>query len=165
MTKLVATVVAGVLIAGAAAAEDHGNHAKEVEEAKITPQTTCPVMGGKINKDLYVDHEGKRVYVCCKGCIAPVQKEFVKYAKKVEASGETVATLQATCPVMGGKVNKDLYVDQDGKRIYVCCKGCIAPVQKDFAKYVEKAEASGEVIADAPAEKEHPKGGHEGHNH
>lgn len=166
MTKYLATVVAGVLIAGAAvAAEGHGDHAKPTEEAKITPQATCPVMGGKVNKDLYVDHDGKRIYVCCKGCIAPVQKEFAKYAKKVEASGETVAKLQATCPVMGGQVNKDLHVDQDGKRVYVCCKGCIAPVQKDFAKYVEKAEAAGEVIADTPAAEAPSEGGHEEHNH
>ena len=28
-----------------------------------TPQTTCPVMGGKINKEQYVDVKGYRVYV------------------------------------------------------------------------------------------------------
>ena len=29
-----------------------------------SPQQFCPVMGGKINKDLYADYEGKRVYFC-----------------------------------------------------------------------------------------------------
>ncbi|HUT37359.1 MAG TPA: hypothetical protein VNE39_28005, partial [Planctomycetota bacterium] len=29
------------------------------------PQTTCPVMGGKIDRKLFVDYEGKRIYVCC----------------------------------------------------------------------------------------------------
>ena len=30
---------------------------------RIIPQSTCPIMGGGINKSLYVDHEGKRIYV------------------------------------------------------------------------------------------------------
>jgi hypothetical protein len=82
------TVLAGLLIAGVSWAEEgHGHHAKEAEQAKITPQTTCPVMGGKINKNLYVEHDGKRVYVCCKGCIGAVQKEPEKYIKKLEAAG------------------------------------------------------------------------------
>lgn len=57
------------------------------EEAK--PQTTCPVMGGKINKSLYADVQGKRIYVCCRGCIAAIKKEPAKYIKKLEATGVT----------------------------------------------------------------------------
>ena len=37
-------------------------------------QTVCPVMGGKINKEIYVDHGGKRVYFCCAACIDPFKK-------------------------------------------------------------------------------------------
>ena len=34
------------------------------------PQTTCPVMqGSPVNKSLYVDTEGYRIYVCCGGCL------------------------------------------------------------------------------------------------
>jgi hypothetical protein len=88
MKKLAATVLAGLLITGATWAEEgHERHAKDATEAKITPQTTCPVMGGKINKALYVDHDGKRIYVCCKGCIGAVQKDPEKYIKKLEADG------------------------------------------------------------------------------
>jgi hypothetical protein len=94
MTKLVATVAAGVLIAGATMAADrHKDHGKMAAETKITPQTTCPVMGGKINKDLYVDHDGKRVYVCCKGCIGTVQKDPEKYIKKLADKGEVPASV------------------------------------------------------------------------
>lgn len=128
------------------AAEEHGRHEKEAEVVKITPQATCPVMGGKINKDLYVDHNGKRVYVCCKGCIDTITKAPEKYIKKLEADGVTVAKVQTTCPVMGDKVNKDLYVDHDGKRVYVCCKGCIDAVQKDPQKYIKKLEDAGVAL-------------------
>jgi YHS domain-containing protein len=164
------TLLAGLLIAGATQAEEGraGHQAKEAAEAKITPQKTCPVMGGKINKDLYVDHDGKRVYVCCKGCIGAVQKDPEKYIKKLEDDGVTVAKLQTTCPVMGGKINKELYVDHDGKRVYVCCKGCISAVQKDPEKYIKKLAGKGQVPADVPAkenEEQDTHDGHGGHHH
>ena len=58
---------------------------------------------------------------------------------------------QTMCPVLGGEVNKKLFVDFEGKRIYVCCKGCIGEVQKAPAKYVKKLESDGVVLDAAPA--------------
>lgn len=51
------------------------------------PQTTCPVLGGDINKDLYVVFKGKRIYVCCSDCIEVIKKNPEKYIKKLEAQG------------------------------------------------------------------------------
>jgi hypothetical protein len=92
-----------------------------------------------------------------------VQKDFTKYAKKVEAAGQAVAKLQTTCPVMGGKVNKALYVDRDGKRIHVCCKGCIGAVQKDPEKYIKKLEADGVALDPTPKAETSKKDAHGGH--
>ena len=50
---------------------------------------------------------------------------------------------QTTCPVMDGKINQALYADVEGVRIYVCCAGCIALIQADPAKYIEKMKAEG----------------------
>ena len=50
---------------------------------------------------------------------------------------------QTTCPVMGGAVNTNMYVDADGYRIYVCCGGCIGAVKADPAKYIAKMKADG----------------------
>mgnify|MGYP006295578071 CR=1 FL=1 len=127
----------------------HSNHQKEKSDRK--EQKHCPVMGGKVNKQLYVDHDGKRIYVCCKGCIPKVKKNPQKYIDKLEKKGVTLTKYQQKCPVMGGKINKQLYVDHDGKRIYVCCKGCIPKVKKSPQKYIDKLEAAG-VAPDSSAE-------------
>ncbi len=42
-------------------------------------QTTCPVMGGAINKDIFVEYKGKKVYFCCPGCEEQFNKEPEKY--------------------------------------------------------------------------------------
>ena len=60
------------------------------EGETIIPQTICPVMGGEINKEVYVDHEGKRVYFCCPGCIATFKEDPEKYIKKLEDQGITL---------------------------------------------------------------------------
>ena len=70
----------------------------------------------------------------------------------------TVATLafaegkpQTTCPVMkGSPVNKSLYVDAEGYRIYVCCGGCVREVQAKPAKYVAELQAEGVELEKAP---------------
>ena len=59
---------------------------------------------------------------------------------------------QATCPVMkGNPVNKSLFVDAEGYRIYVCCGGCVQAVQADPAKYIAQMQADGVELEKAPA--------------
>jgi YHS domain-containing protein len=58
-----------------------------VQAAEKKAQTTCPVMGGNINKDIYTDYQGKRVYFCCPACIPEFNQDPGKYLKKLEAEG------------------------------------------------------------------------------
>jgi hypothetical protein len=55
--------------------------------AEGKPQTTCPVMGGKINKAQYADVKGVRIYVCCKPCTTKVKADPAKFIKKMKAAG------------------------------------------------------------------------------
>ena len=56
------------------------------------PQTTCPVMGDKISclildKDIYMDYEGKRIYFCSNRCLEKFKKNPEKYINKMEDQG------------------------------------------------------------------------------
>ena len=65
---------------------------------------------------------------------------------------EASSTSQKYCPVMGNnKIDPDMYVDVEGKRIYVCCSACIEPIKDDPAKYISALEAKGIVLEEAPA--------------
>jgi YHS domain-containing protein len=50
-------------------------------------QTKCPVMGGDINKEIYADHEGKRVYFCCAACLPQFKEDPEKYLAKMKEAG------------------------------------------------------------------------------
>jgi YHS domain-containing protein len=41
-------------------------------------------MGNPINKEIYVDHNGRRVYFCCQMCVEQFKKEPEKYLKKLD---------------------------------------------------------------------------------
>ncbi len=52
-------------------------------------QTTCPVLGGNVNKEVYVDYKGQRVYFCCQGCDTEFKKDPEKYLQKMKEQGVT----------------------------------------------------------------------------
>lgn len=129
-------------------------------KTEIKAQTTCPVMGGKIDKKFYADHDGKRVYVCCKMCVKKVKGDLKKYIKKLEDEGVTLYKVQTKCPVMGGKIDKKLYADHDGKRAYFCCGMCSKTFKKDPAKYIKKLEDEGVTFDQIPGASEKKGQGH-----
>lgn len=56
--------------------------------ARYGGQRTCPVMGdvlGEMGEPIPVSVKGQTVYVCCKGCVAKVQRDPDKYLAVVAA--------------------------------------------------------------------------------
>jgi uncharacterized membrane protein/YHS domain-containing protein len=72
-------LVVGLMTLGAlllSGVADEGAHAAE--------QTLCPVMeGSPVKQDIYVDHQGQRVYFCCLVCQAAFTKDPEKYIPKL----------------------------------------------------------------------------------
>ena len=53
-------------------------------EAAAVEQTTCPLMAGKpINKNIYAEYKGKKVYFCCQGCKPKFEANPEKYIAKL----------------------------------------------------------------------------------
>ncbi len=51
-------------------------------------QAICPVMDGNaIDRKIFVDHEGQRIYFCCKGCVAKFKADPAAYLKKLAEAG------------------------------------------------------------------------------
>lgn len=67
--------------------EGHEDAAMTTEEAAKAAaageQTICPVMGNPINKDVFVEYEGKKVYFCCPECKAKFNADPEKYIAKL----------------------------------------------------------------------------------
>jgi YHS domain-containing protein len=70
-----------------------------------------------------------------------------------ESTAVGAAKAQTMCPVLDEPIkNKNVYVDHNGKRVYLCCAGCKAAFSKDPEKYIKILEAQGVEIEKAPAQ-------------
>jgi YHS domain-containing protein len=61
-----------------------------------------------------------------------------EHASMSQTASQTAATEQTTCPVMGGPIDKNIFVEYQGKKVYFCCKGCVDTFKADPEKYVAK---------------------------
>ena len=119
------------------------------------PQTKCPITGNPIDKTLFVDADGFRIYLCCKGCVDKVTADPKAALAKIRANGEEPAKVpppQAKCPIMGGNINKTLYVDAEGYRIYACCPMCLPKIKADPKAALAKIRTNGEEPIKVPEE-------------
>jgi len=89
-----------------------------------------------------------------------------------------VQVAQTKCPIMGNAIKKDIYVDYQGKRIYMCCPGCKGKFNEDPEKFIKKMQDQGITLSDVPADDDadddddddddaddDDDDDHEGHNH
>lgn len=81
---------------------DHSTHKKEVaKEAKVEKQsgsetakvvnTVCPVSGEELEDNEHtIKHEGKTYAVCCKKCLAKIEKDPEKYISRLSDDGKSL---------------------------------------------------------------------------
>jgi len=120
---------------------------KYVGRAEELTNETCPVMGGKVNPEIFTEYKGQKVYFCCPGCLPMFKKNPEKYVEKLPQfakKDECPMHLgnKVICPVMGRAFNiteeseKSMY---QGKVYYFCCPGCKPLFEKNPEKYLKEA--------------------------
>jgi len=95
----------------------------------------------------HFDFEGKRYYLCCAGCIDKMTADPKVYidalvvpANVVRMDGKKEVFV---CPVSkeeGNVTSKSLFVDNGGKRYYMCCSHCPDKFKADPSKFMPKTE-------------------------
>ena len=82
-----------------------GSYAMGIQPAKETkspqtgskhlkPQIQCPIWGDKINKNIYVDYKGKRIYFCRESCKVIFESNPDYYIKKLEEQGVILKSIK-----------------------------------------------------------------------
>lgn len=102
------------------------------------PQTLCPVSGKPVDKKVFVDYQGQRVYFCCDKCPAKFKADPEKYFAQFAKDGIVLENVQKVCPVSGEDISKKAFADYKGRRVYFCCEKCIPKFTKDPEAFLKK---------------------------
>lgn len=84
MRSMILIACAALVIAFAAAGCRKAEQASQGATETVIAQKTCPIMGGAIDKDFFVEHEGRKIYFCCAACVEAFKEDPEKYVKKVD---------------------------------------------------------------------------------
>lgn len=136
MLSLAAAVVVIFSVAALASADDKDNG--------------CALAGcsAKANPEVYTVYQGVKISFCGDDCKTKFMENIDANFAKIADTGVMVEKLkpQTICPVSGEELmNREVYVDVDGKRFYLCCPKCVDAVKKDPEKYAEVLYDRGET--------------------
>lgn len=119
MTKRTIIIVTFILAAITIASGCNGE--TETKAEKLKPQTTCPAMkGGEIDKSLYVDHNGMRIYACGAECVDKIKADPEKYIALLKEKGQKPESLPAICGKCGEIKGSDKCCKPDATRCDAC---------------------------------------------
>ena len=99
---------------------------------------TCPVMDGKVSGKNHVVYNNVQYELCCKSCEKTFPKDPAKYLAKLPNDGKIVEADNTICPVMGEKVDTNIFTVYNGQKVYFCCPSCDKTFNADPAKYLAK---------------------------
>jgi len=113
----------GILAAGCKPESQPAPTGKAPAKAEIA-QKLCPVMGGPINPNIFVDYNGRRIYFCCDMCPPQFKKDPEKFLKKLDEQMKATGSVkppEAAAPAAGQAVvytcpmHPDVKSDKPGK--------------------------------------------------
>lgn len=148
----------------------------EADRPLIQRQRNCPVMDAELTshgQPIKLMVGNQPLFVCCKGCIAEVEKKPTFYLQKVSAptqqnqqqpqprvsvsyatrTDEAAIRSQQSCPVTNqrlGDHGTPIKVLIDGQPLFVCCKGCIDQVVQNPHQYFRNFAGNAETNRQLP---------------
>lgn len=156
MSKLTLINIAAIvvfLLGGSLLAGD----SKDKERVKLPNglryQETCPVTGGKINKDYYLDIQGHRVYFSCEACIDSMKADPERYFKKAGEEGVVFENILETCPFTGEEIDRSVFTYYQGRMLYLCSKESRKLFSEDRAAYFKMLDDHMKTEASKKAQK------------
>jgi YHS domain-containing protein len=125
MSKIITAILAlAVMLAAASFAAADG-------EKKNVTNKVCPVSGGPVSEKYRSEYKGQYVYMCCEGCLKEFDKNPEAFVAKLSKEDQEAIQPNTVCPVSGEPVEKTIFVEDEGRKIYFCCEHCKDKFKKE----------------------------------
>lgn len=148
-------------------------------------QTTDALSGKPIDRNIYTDYNGKRIYFCCDNSRRDFLSDPERYFQALRSKGVELEQLkttdsttdklivekgstkasdtakgltkplkaQMTDALSGKPVDRNVYVDYQGQRIYFCCANSRSDFQLNPDKYLKVFREQGVTLEKSPESK------------
>jgi Cu+-exporting ATPase len=103
------------------------------EPKKAVTNKLCPVSGGPVSEKYRAEYKGQYVYVCCEGCLNEFKADPEKFVAKMSKEEREAIKTNELCPMSKEPVSKDIWTEDNGRKVYFCCAGCKAEYEKKMA--------------------------------
>lgn len=125
--------VAGVLLVGMIVLQGCKGSDSESDDNASGQKWTCPT-----HPDIIESRPVK-----CRRCgtdLVPVEPEKKEPGAMIDKPGKenAVAVEQTTCPIMDMAIDKNVFVEYKGKKVYFCCPGCEDKFEANPQQYIAK---------------------------
>lgn len=148
---------------------------EDKKEKADYPLDVCVVSGAKLGsmgEPYEYEHEGRRILLCCAGCVRAIENNPEKYLKKLDEAEEKARVVETpiadypfdVCVVSGEPLDEwgePIDLVHENRLIRFCCPACVSDFEKDPEKYLKKLD---EGTPPEPPDEGHHHGDHD-HDH
>lgn len=131
---LASTVIAVALLTVAFTtftANTHGStHPAKAAKDEAVTNKKCPITGKDTVAKYRTEYEGQYVYFCCPNCPAEFKKDPASYVARMSAEDQAAIKINDKCPLTGEAIDKSVWAESEGRKVYFCCPTCIPPYKK-----------------------------------
>jgi uncharacterized protein YxeA len=150
-----------------------GKEAEDIYGDSGKPQQFDVISGKEIDREVFADHNSKRVYFHCPICRDRFQLRASVYLDAIKKRHILLEDLsiplserineqiigepgspQSVDVISGKPVNPDVYGDYNGKRVYFCCLVSKGLFEERKQLYLNAIKKRGIILKDTPEEKE-----------
>jgi YHS domain-containing protein len=110
----------------------------------------CPVTGQLAADNYFVDYNGNRVFFSCKLAKQDFLAGPEQYLETLKEVNNAEKKAQAICPVSNEGIDRTVWADYSGKRIYLHCKLAKKSFQNNPEVYYRKLVEGNVTLEDAP---------------
>lgn len=109
--------------------------AQDSSNKKPVTNKKCPIMPkSDVDPKIRVEYKGQYVYFCCEGCREMFEANPEAAIAKLSKEDQEAIKPNEFCPITKEPVDKSIWIEHEGRKVYFCCPGCIDKFKEQSEK-------------------------------
>ncbi|MCD7897150.1 MAG: hypothetical protein LUG50_10845 [Planctomycetaceae bacterium] len=111
------------------------SHAAEAKAQRLCPVTGTALSG--VASPVRARVDGFTFLVADEASRQQAEADGAAVFAALARNGDAAEPVSEACPIMGNRINRQLFLEKNGRRVFMCCKGCTKRLQNNWDKAVD----------------------------